>query len=275
MNTLIVVNGEQGWQAYFPGMEVQQVRLLTSRWLFQAGKLWVFDEQGATRVDAVLWRLGAIKPHANHRAVLEMLRFAAVPCVNPPQVLLRGYDRLSMLNELREAGLPLVPCSIVLGDRMIERLHPEFPSVLKIGNFHGGFGKARIQDEAQWVDIKDLAFVSDDYMIVEPAIDYVRDVRCLAVGERFWAMERRGRFWKVNTETLGAQMIDVPPILQEYTRRAMQHLQADVLALDCLQTADGAYLVLESNDTPGFSGFPDEARQALARRVRERMEGER
>ncbi len=273
MNTLIVVNGEQDWQAYFPGTEVQQVRLLTSRWLYHEGKLWVFDERRTTRVDAILWRVGAIKPHASHRAALEMIRFAQVPCVNPAQVLLRGYDRLSMLNELREAGLPLAPCSIVLGDRMIERLHPDFPAVLKIGNYHGGFGKARILDEAQWVDIKDLAFLSDDYMILEPSIDYVRDIRCLAVGAQFWAMERRGRFWKVNTETISAQIIDVPPILRDYTQRAMQHFQADMLALDCLQTADGAYLVLESNDTPGFSGFPNDVRQAVARRMRERMEG--
>ncbi len=103
MQTLIVVNGEPDWQAYFPGIDVYQVRLQTSQWLYHDGHLWVFDSSDTIKVEQVLWRLGAIKPHPSHRTVLELLRFARVPCVNPVQVLLRGYDRLAMLNELREA----------------------------------------------------------------------------------------------------------------------------------------------------------------------------
>ena len=101
MKSIVVVNGERDWQAFFPGLEVHFRRVQASRWLYQDGALWVFDASGGLRVEAVLWRLGAVNPHPSHRAVLELIRLAGVPCVNPAAVLLRGYDRLGMLNELR------------------------------------------------------------------------------------------------------------------------------------------------------------------------------
>ncbi len=56
------------------------------------------------------------------------------------------------------------------------------------------------------------------------------------------------------------------------THRAMAHLQADMLGLDFMETTDGTYLVLESNDTPGLAGFPDEVRSAVAQLVRRKLE---
>lgn len=53
---------------------------------------------------------------------------------------------------------------------------------------------------------------------------------------------------------------------------AMAHFKADVLGLDFLQTRDENYHLLESNDTPGLSGFPDEVRKAVARQVRKKWE---
>jgi hypothetical protein len=64
---------------------------------------------------------------------------AGVPCLNPAHVLLRGYERISMLNDLREAGLPIQSFSVALGERVLDLLHPQFPAVLKVGNFHSGF----------------------------------------------------------------------------------------------------------------------------------------
>lgn len=272
MKTLIVVNGENDWQAYLPGIEVQQIRLQESKWLYQNGTLWAFHPAGVTRADGILWRVGAIKPHQSHRTVLELIRLAQVPCVNPVQVLLRGFDRLSMLNELREAGLPLLPYSVALGERILDLFQPALPAVVKAGNYHGSFGKARLEDENQWADVKDLLFVTDDYLTIEPYIDYVQDIRCLAVGEQIWAMARQGISWRANAQTISYQIIDAPSILQEYTRQAMAHFKADVLGLDFLQIKDGNYHLLESNDTPGFSGFPDEVRRAVARQIREKLE---
>ena len=268
MKTIVVVNGESDWQQFFPGLEVRMCRLQSSEWLLHDDQVWLFDAAGSVRVDAVLWRVGAIRPHPHHRAVLELLRFAQVPCVNPPTTLLRGYDRLSMLNELRELGLPLVPLTIAVGERVLERIEPELPAVVKVGNYHGGYGKIRPTDQTMWSEVVDLLFVADEYATIEPYVDYLRDIRCLAVGEELWAMARRGASWKANRNTVEYSLIDVPPLIAEYTRRAMQHLQADVLGLDVLETAAGEYLVLECNDIPGISGFPDTVRTALAQCLR-------
>src|SRR5215469_197706 len=200
MKNIIVVNGETDWQEYFPGHHVHSRRIQNSSWLYHQKTLWVFDTSGGLRVDAVLWRVGAIKPQPEQRHALELIRMAGIPCLNPAAILLRGYDRLSMLNELREAGLPVQTFSVALGERMLDLLHPDFPAVLKVGNFHGGFGKIRVENEGQWADAREMAFVTSEYATLEPYIDYTRDIRCLAVGDQIWAMARRGVTWKANTQ---------------------------------------------------------------------------
>lgn len=177
MQTLVVINGEQDWPGYFPGCTVHYRRLQTSRWLYHNGQLWVFDVAGSVRVDAVLWRVGAIRPHPGHRTVLELIRHARVPCINSAAVLLRGYDRLSMLNELREAGLPVAEMTVALGEGLLDRFEPGLPAVVKVGNYHGGYGKARPRDAEEWADVKDLTFATEDYVTVEPYVAYARDIR--------------------------------------------------------------------------------------------------
>src|SRR5688572_11819755 len=119
--TLILVNGEEFWEAYFPDYEVQHIRLQTSRWLLHEEQLWVFDttHKIKTRVDNILWRIQAVRPFPHYHAILELIRYAQVPCVNPVSVMLRSLDRLSMLNELREIGLPVVPFTGIAGAELM------------------------------------------------------------------------------------------------------------------------------------------------------------
>ena len=86
-----------------------------------------------------------------------------------------------------------------------------------------------------------------------------------------WAMERRGEGWRANVNTSAHELIAVPGPLADWTQRAMQHLDADILGLDFLEREDGSWVVLESNDIPGLAGFPDAAMQALASVVREKL----
>lgn len=270
--TIVVVNGERDWQEVFPDAEVRPCRLQTAQWHAQDNVLWLLDEQGRTRVDGVLWRVGAIRPSPLHRAVLDMIRLTGTPCVNPAATLQRGFDRLSMLAEMRRIGVPLLPQEIVLGGDMLERVSPVWPAVLKVGNYHAGYGKARVDSVEAWADLRDVAFTANDYVTLEPFVEYVRDVRCLAVGERIWCMERRSETWKANRETSEAQLVTPPPELEGYTRAAMGHLEADILGLDFLEDRTGRYFLLETNDVPGLTGFPDSARTRLAQRLVEQIE---
>ncbi|MCY1044856.1 hypothetical protein OV208_26305 [Corallococcus sp. bb12-1] len=214
---------------------------------------------------------GAIRPDPKHRATLDLIRLTGVPCINSASVLARCHDRLSMLAEMCEAGLPVIDFDVAIGDGMLRRLERPAPFVVKVGNHHAGLGKALVRTNADWPEVADLLFAADDYAAVEPFIDYQRDVRCLAVGGNMWAMTREGAGWKANVDTRKHHVIEPPPELAAHTRHAMQHLGADILGLDFLQARDGRYTLLECNDTPGLSGFPEVLREEVAECMRNRM----
>lgn len=255
---LAVVGGERGWHDHFPGWHVIYCRVQVARWVLKGRRLFLQGDSGLVEVHAVLWRVGVVKPEPWHRAVLDLIRMAGVPCVNPAAALLRGFDKLSMQAEMAAAGLPVIPAQICAGPQSLELLKPEFPCVLKVGNHHGGLGKARALDAGQWSELADLAAINDDYSVVEPFIRYVADVRCLIIGDRLWCLRRDNEDWKVNRGTATPVLIEPPAQLAAWTRTAAAHLGSMVLGLDFIQSADGAWHLLECNDVPGLSGFPDE-----------------
>jgi len=280
MANIVIVNGTHNWRPYFIGDEVHKIRLQNSRWFVDNERLWILTGTavrrtssgfiGGIRADGILWRLGAVRPHPSFRDRLEMIRMANIPCVNPVGVLLRCYDRLSMLNECREAGLPVVPFSVYSGDNLLGEVGQELPVVVKVGNYHGGYGKTLIKNEQQWQDLKDLMYITQDYITIEPYIDYIEDIRCFAVHSRLWGMKRKGKGWKANVETQEYEIIEPPPKIGDWTLRAMEHLKADVLGLDFVKTTDGEYILLECNEIPGVQGFPKEAPEAIAEFLRQK-----
>lgn len=269
--TIAVVNGERYWHDFLPNFNVRYCQLQNSQWFFDGKNLFVFDAQGTTLINAVLWRVGAIRPHSMHRAVLELIRLSGVVCVNSAKSLLRGFDRLSMRTEMQQIGIPLIPQIVATGRNILELAQTDFPCVIKIGNFHAGLGKIKIDNEETFTDVKDLSFAADDYVTIEPFIDYVRDIRCLIIDDNIWGLERRGETWKANTQTIGYKLIEVPKELAEYTIAAKNHLQADILGLDFLETQEDKFVLLETNDVPGLSGFPDSLKYLLAQSIEKKM----
>jgi len=126
-------------------------------------------------------------------------------------------------------------------------------------------------DEGAGRELTDVAWIHGGDGTVGRLVDYVRDIRCLCVGERMWSMRRRSATWKANVATEDYALIETPPEVARLTRRAMEHFGADVLGLDILETREGDFLVLESNDIPGILGFPGEAAQAMAQRLLEKL----
>lgn len=264
MQTLLIVNGAVDWTPYFPGFRVHQTHIDRSRWWTHQGRLWVQDRAGTHKPDGILWRLGAIPPSPTHRACLELIQLTQTPCVNPPAALLRGYDRLAMLADLKRAGLPVVPFEVVAGRESLDAFHPELPAVLKLDNHHGGYAKARATTPEQWANLTALASPYMTYATIEPFIDYVRDLRCLIVGDRIWTMERRSEGWRANVDTTSYALVQAEPELIGWTRQAAAHMGADMLGLDFLQDREGRFVLLESNDIPGVRGFPPEVLRATA-----------
>ena len=275
MKTLLVIGGAFDFSADFPEFHVVHRSLKDAKWhLSDHNTLHLFDSTGAVRVDGVLWRVGAIRPQNEHRHALELVRLSGVPCVNPAQTLLRGFERLSILAELREVGVPTVSFSVALGDQVLEAISPELPCVLKVGNWHGGIGKAKLESHESWLDARDLAMASNDYATIEPFIEYRRDVRVLVVGEQMWAMERQSSAWKVNRGEAQIQLMEAPEEPAMWTKRVQLHLGADILGLDWIESNNGEWTCLESNDVPGLSGWPLEVRRALVAVVRKNIKND-
>lgn len=272
VKNLLVVGGAFDFRADFPDCRVVARPLDGVRWILREDEsLFVLDNLGATRVDAVLWRVGAIRPRLQHQHALELIRLANVPCINSARTLLRGFDRLSMLAELREVGVPLISFTAALGEKVLEHIEPELPCVLKLGNWHGGSGKARLTTSEAWADARDLSAVSEDYATLEPFVDYRRDVRVMVVGAQMWAMSRRSTQWKVNRGNSEIEVIETPAEIGEWTKRVQTHLGADILGVDWIETPKGEWKCLECNDVPGLTGWPDGVREALVARVREKI----
>jgi ribosomal protein S6--L-glutamate ligase len=264
MQTVLIVSGETYWADYLPGYKVEQKKIQTTDWLLKDGALYAVDAAGVCRPDKILWRVGAIRPQAKHKTALDLIALSGVPCVNAATTLLRGYDRLSMLTTLKQCGLPVIAFNAATASTHVKNIEIDFPFVVKAGNYHGGFGKVLVDTPERWQDVKDLLFVTEDYVTVEPYIKYERDIRYLAVGNNVWAMARRGKFWKANVETTDFVLIDAEPELTAQVKKLQQYLQADIVAIDVLEDAHGDKFVVEYNDIPGLSGFPEEVRQKLA-----------
>jgi ribosomal protein S6--L-glutamate ligase len=261
---VLVVNGERSWGGLFPAkVQVEQRALQTTSWLLRDGRLHVYDRDGVVRPDLVLWRVGAIRMLPRYRCVVDLIRLSEVPAINAGECIARCFDRLAATAEMRAAGLPVVVPHVAVGDGILRNVGRAAPFVVKVGNHHAGLGKTLVERDDAWSGVADLLVAADDYVASEPWIAHVRDIRCLVLGDRLWAMARESRGWRANVDTCKHTLIDPPPEIAAWTLAARRHLRADLLGLDFLETPQGEYVLLECNDAPGLSGFPDEVRTLL------------
>ncbi|MBB4807932.1 ribosomal protein S6--L-glutamate ligase [Chryseobacterium defluvii] len=271
MKTILIVNGEKYWKNYFAGFDVIQKRLQTSEFIVKNSSLYVMDAEGVCKPDVIFWRLGAVNPEAKHRNILEMIEYSGVPCVNSAATLLMGYERLSMLNMLKKLGLPIIDFNVATNTAQLKNLEMPFPFVVKVGNHHGGYGKSLISNEEQWEELKDLLIIHQDYITIEKFINYQYDIRYLAVNDKIWAMKRRGKYWKANSLTQEYQIIEPEKDWVEKVKFLQGSIKANIVALDFLETENGDKVILEYNDIPGLSGFPEEAKLEISNTVKSKI----
>lgn len=272
MKKVLVVNGEKYWQDLLPGYEVVQKFIQNSSWVFKNDKLFVTDAQGVCQPEAILWRVGAIKPSEIQTTALNLIDLANIPCINSPQTLKTGFDRLSMLLIMKKLKLPVIDFSVVTKSTLLKNIKTTFPFVVKVGNYHGGFGKVLVEDEKKWQDIQDLLFITDDYITVEPFIHYRHDIRYITIQNKVWAMTRKGKFWKANIGTVTYQEISPKEEIIQMLQKLQKEIEADILAIDILEEENGQFYIVEYNDIPGLSGFNDELKYELADIIRKKLE---
>lgn len=271
MKKILVVNGENYWQDLLPDFEIVQKSIQNTSWILRQNKLFVADSDGVVQPDGILWRVGAIAPSAIQTTALNLIDLSGVPCVNSAKTLKTGYDRLSMLSAIKSLGLPVIDFNVVTKSTHLKNIKIDFPFVVKAGNYHGGYGKVLVENEQKWQDIKDLLFISDTYITIEPYINYVRDIRYIAIKDKVWAMSRKGKFWKANVETTDYIVIEPEERLVADLKKLQNYLEADILAIDILEEANGKQYIVEYNDIPGLSGFSDELKYELANVLIEKL----
>lgn len=271
METILIVNGEKYWQDFLPEFKVVQKRIQNSSWVIKENALWVVDENGAIKPDCILWRVGAIRPSEHQRTALNLIELSKVPCINSPSTLKLGYDRLSMLSVLKNCDLPVIKFNVATKSVHLKNIELEFPFVVKAGNYHGGYGKVLVSNEKQWQDIKDLLFISEEYITIEPYINYKKDIRYLVIKDKIWAMSGNGKFWKANIETKAFKLFQPKKEQIDQIKKLQTYLKADIIAIDILEEHDGTHHIVEYNDIPGLSGFPDSLKFELASVVKEKL----
>lgn len=271
MKTILIINGENYWKEYFNGYHIMQKKVQNSEFIVKDSELFVIDAEGVCKPDIVFWRLGAINPEVKHRTILELIEFSGIPCVNSASTLLTGYERLSMLNTLKKLNLPVVDFNVATNTSQLKNLKMSFPFVVKVGNHHGGYGKSLVKTDEQWEELKDLLFIHHDYVTVEKFINYKNDIRYLAIHDKVWAMRRKGKYWKANSLTKGYQMIEPEKEWLDKVKLVQGKISADIVAIDILETDNGDKVILEYNDIPGLSGFPEDAKLELANVVKNKL----
>lgn len=264
MKTILIINGEKYWKDYFAGFNVVQKKVQNSEFIVKDAELYVIDADGVCKPDVIFWRLGAVNPEVKHRNILELIEYSGVPCVNAASTLLMGYERLSMLNRLKKLGLPVIDFNVATNTTQLKNMEMQFPFVVKVGNHHGGYGKSLVSNEEQWEELKDLLFIHQDYVTIEKFINYKYDIRYLAINNKVWAMKRKGKYWKANSLTQDYQLIEPEKEWIEKVKLLQEKIKADIVAIDVLETENGEKVILEYNDIPGLSGFPEDAKLELS-----------
>ncbi|SHF11883.1 ATP-grasp domain-containing protein [Chryseobacterium vrystaatense] len=270
MKTVLLINGEKYWKDYFGGFNLVQKNVQTSECIVKDSALYFIDAEGVCKPDVIFWRLGAVNPDLKHRNILELIEYSGIPCVNSTETLLKGYDRLSMLNTLKKLELPVINFDTATKTSQLKNLQRSFPFVVKVGNHHGGFGKSLVTSEEQWEELKDLLFIHQDYVTVEKFIDYKYDIRYLAINDKVWAMKRKGKYWKANSQTQEYQIIAPEKEWIEKVKLLQEYTKADIIAIDVLETENGEKTIVEYNDIPGLSGFPEDTKLEISKTVKNR-----
>lgn len=201
----------------------------------------------------VAWR-GMFDQHFEiQHAAFSLIRASGVPCINSSACILRASDRVSLSYQLKNGGLPIVPAHYFLGSSGIGYFHnPSLPCVLKLGNWHMGYGKIKASTQETWSDAADLPFIVRGSVAVEPFLDYRRDIRVLLLGEMMLGFERVPSQWRANVCPTEGRFVEVPEDLAKMSQQARAILGADVVGVDWVQLKEGNWILLEANLAPGL-----------------------
>ncbi len=213
-----------------------------------------------THYDAVLLRCVS---HTHAYYLSRWLENSGIVSVSPHHTISVCGDKLLTSMALQEAGVPMPGVKVALtpesGMQAIEEFG--YPVVLK--PLFGSWGRllARVNDadaaEALLEHKETLGgYLHGVYYIQEYIDKPGRDIRALVVGDEvIYAIYRKSEHWITNTARGGQP--ETCPLTDELTAMTLAAAKAvggGIVAVDLLETKEGALLVNEVNHTPEFHG---------------------
>jgi ribosomal protein S6--L-glutamate ligase len=260
MKNMFLVIGEADWpeEDDVVGLTLDQLTHTGIR-VSPLGELQWHDLQGNWHyVHGVLWRSQFDIDVRVEHALLCMICSADTHCINSTQSIRLYGDRISLHAEMFRRGLPVLPCYYYYGINGYNYFHkPNYPCVIKMGNWHMGFGKMLVRTKESWSDATGMASTSNDFISIEPFVKYSRDLRVLIIGHDVIGIERIPAEWKANVSPKNIRITDVPDQLREVSLRISAMTGSQILGIDWIMDDDGNWVILEANMAPGLHGFCD------------------
>lgn len=131
-------------------------------------------------------------------------------------------------------------------------ISPGFPCVVKVGPFHAGFGKIKVDDQKQFDDVRSLVALGTHYCTAEQFVDWDFDIRVQKIGTNFRVFKRFSPNWKGNVgHSATIKDTEMTPEFQRWIDHASAIFGGmDICALDAVHCkSTGKYYILEINGT--------------------------
>lgn len=230
-------------------------------------RLWINGE-GWVKIDGVVWRSNFNQNYLLELSLLEIIQLSTVACINSAQTVLSYGSKLSVIRILHEEGIPLNSIEARIG-HYSKLLIDEgnLPIVIKLGNFHSGYGKALAPSKEMLNELIDMSVTYPYQLTTEPYIDYQRDLRCLLIGASSICIEKRSLGWKANVDPVTVEIVKMPDEIIGYNKKIMKILSADVLGIDWIKEKNGNWILLEVNLCPDLFLKDENGNNYLGRNV--------
>ena len=213
------------------------------------------------KIDGIIWRGQFESESETQKYLLEIIQLSDVPCINHPSVTLNYSSNLSMYYALCNAKMPVLKKQILsYGKSSLDFIEPTLPCVLKIGNYHMGYGKALVRDNESWRDFIDMTVLLNESVTIEPYINYKIDIRCLYIDGQIKCIERKPIHWKANVCPIEVVTHNPPTKILEMTSNFAKVIKADIIGMDWILDENNNWWVLECNTGPGLIDFEEDCK---------------
>jgi len=230
----------------------------------------------------------------DYKTILMGLLMANIPAVNSLESIFYCMHRPLVYGELLKVQksieklsgtvngpqLELIPLYYYTNS-VISHQHPDlvsgssFPSVIKVGSTHAGYGKLKVNSKSDFDDAKCVLALGNDYYTTEPLIDKDYEYRIQKIGQDFRCFRRNSSTcWKGNWGNLTFEDHPVEDSHKLWANNCSKMFGGlDIFALDVIHTKDGHDIILEINDSSfGLMWkYEDEDKLKIKRVVLEKM----